>query len=112
MTDCATARAVSVFAVLPDTLHDELILLEADILRNGMIRMIQVAPTLLGHLEFLADFLLNLRIIRNFHEHGVDPAEERDVLGLISIMTTLPVSGSCANWILVPPITPILSTTL
>ena len=30
-------------------------------------------------------------------------AEERDVRGLISMMTTRPVFGSCANWTLVPP---------
>ncbi len=32
-------------------------------------------------------------------------AEERDVLGLISITTTRPVRGLWANWMLVPPIT-------
>ncbi len=37
-------------------------------------------------------------------------AEERDVRGLISMMTTRPVFGSCANWTLVPPMTPIFST--
>ena len=37
-------------------------------------------------------------------------AEERDVLGLISITTTRPVFGSWANWIFVPPITSIAST--
>ena len=37
-------------------------------------------------------------------------ADERDVLGLISITTTLPVFGSWANWILVPPMTLMAST--
>ena len=37
-------------------------------------------------------------------------AEERDVRGLISITTTRPVFGSCANCTLVPPITSIAST--
>ena len=39
-------------------------------------------------------------------------AEERDVRGLISMMTTRPVFGSCANCTFVPPITPIASTIL
>ena len=39
-------------------------------------------------------------------------AEERDVRGLISMMTTRPVLGSCANWTLVPPMTPMASTIL
>ena len=37
-------------------------------------------------------------------------AEEREVRGLISMTTTLPGLGSWANWILVPPITPMAST--
>jgi hypothetical protein len=37
-------------------------------------------------------------------------AEERDVRGLISITTTRPVLGSCANWTLVPPMTSMDST--
>ena len=32
-------------------------------------------------------------------------ADEREVLGLISITTTRPVSRSWANWMLVPPMT-------
>ena len=39
-------------------------------------------------------------------------ADEREVRGLISMMTTRPVFGSCANWTLVPPMTPIASTIL
>ena len=38
-------------------------------------------------------------------------AEERLVRGLISMMTTRPVLGSWANWMLVPPMTLIASTT-
>jgi len=34
-------------------------------------------------------------------------AEEREVRGLISITSTRPVLGSWANWMFVPPITPI-----
>ncbi len=37
-------------------------------------------------------------------------ADDLEVLGLISITTTRPVSGSWANWILVPPITSMAST--
>ena len=37
-------------------------------------------------------------------------ADERDVLGLISITTIRSVTGSWANWTFVPPITPIDST--
>ena len=37
-------------------------------------------------------------------------AEEREVRGLISMTTTLPVIGSWANWILVPPMTRMAST--
>ncbi len=37
-------------------------------------------------------------------------AEEREVRGLISITTTRPVLGSWANWMLVPPMTPMAST--
>ena len=37
-------------------------------------------------------------------------AEERDVLGLISMTTTRPVFGSWANWTFVPPITSMAST--
>jgi len=36
--------------------------------------------------------------------------DERDVLGLDSMTTTLPVYGSWANWILVPPMTLMAST--
>ena len=39
-------------------------------------------------------------------------ADERDVRGLISMITTRPVFGSCANCTFVPPITPIASTIL
>ncbi len=39
-------------------------------------------------------------------------AEEREVRGLISMTTTRPVFGSCANWMLVPPITWMASTIL
>ncbi len=37
-------------------------------------------------------------------------ADERDVLGLISITTTRPVLGLCANCIFVPPMTCMAST--
>ncbi len=37
-------------------------------------------------------------------------AEEREVRGLISMTTTRPEAGSCANWTLVPPITSMAST--
>jgi len=37
-------------------------------------------------------------------------ADERLVRGLISMMTTRPVFGSCAHWTLQPPMTPIAST--
>ena len=37
-------------------------------------------------------------------------AEERDVRGLISMTTTLPLEGSWANWMFVPPITSMAST--
>jgi hypothetical protein len=39
-------------------------------------------------------------------------ADERDVRGLISIITIRPVFGSWANCMFDPPITPIFSTTL
>ena len=39
-------------------------------------------------------------------------AEEREVRGLISMMTTRPVLGSCANCTFVPPMTPMASTIL
>ncbi len=39
-------------------------------------------------------------------------AEEREVLGLISITTTRSVTGSCANCTFVPPITCTASTIL
>ena len=37
-------------------------------------------------------------------------ADEREVLGLISMTVTLPVLGSWANWTFVPPITSMAST--
>jgi len=37
-------------------------------------------------------------------------ADDREVLGFISMTTTLPVLGSWANWIFVPPMTSIAST--
>ncbi len=37
-------------------------------------------------------------------------ADEREVRGLISMITTRPVFGSCANCTFVPPMTPIAST--
>jgi hypothetical protein len=37
-------------------------------------------------------------------------AEERLVLGLISMTTTRPVAGSWANWTFVPPMTSMAST--
>ena len=37
-------------------------------------------------------------------------ADEREVRGLISMMTTRPVFGQCANWMFVPPMTPMAST--
>ena len=39
-------------------------------------------------------------------------AEDRDVRGLISMTTTRPSLGSWANWMFVPPITPMASTIL
>ena len=39
-------------------------------------------------------------------------ADEREVRGLISMMTTRPVFGSCAHWTLQPPMTPTDSTIL
>ncbi len=39
-------------------------------------------------------------------------ADEREVRGLISMITTRPVFGSCANCTFVPPMTPIASTIL